>query len=450
MRAVSAAVDGRPGVDGASIAQGPGLWGGGRRPEFRPCVGVRHPKAPFDVLYFSLLTRLPEPDMRHRLPRLIALTLALTATLAASAPTRAAPTARLVQTLDTAMRREAPNFLSRPMHTVDGGALLYYGKGLWTEQSAFQLLEVATLKPLRIVAPLDAFLASQPRRFPLDGKPAFKTHKAEELLRYDRKTGQAVFVLQSRIARGQSWRRALLWDVAKGQITGAVDLAEETAEMDWLGVRRAGELPGGALVLLKTWRDKRPKGTPGAEHAAVMLLEGDKLRTIAELSLGQVCHGRSALDVARGRLLVFEYARKPLEGPMPKGHLVDLKTGAVVRFDIPPTSYAAHFTPDGQQILIYGSQDGVIRVVDAATGRKRREVKVGGLGHVLAPVGDRTLVLMRHGGFQFLDAGKLRKTGQVDAVKLLGGPGRPEGAVVVGTRAFVPWAQDKLSVLELR
>lgn len=104
-------------------------------------------------------------------------------------------------------------------------------------------------------------------------------------------------------------------------------------------------------------------------------------------------------------LALAEYSERGGERPPPgdppaQVYVVDLGSGAVARYPIPPTPYGLAFSRDGRYLAVGSHQDAEVVRIDLVAGRVdlRAKVQAGLHALVTTPSGDALLVLSDHRG----------------------------------------------------
>jgi hypothetical protein len=324
--------------------------------------------------------------------------------------------------------------------------LLFEGKGLWKEQHVFYLRGLVDGKRQEHQAPIAAYLAAHPDVFPGAEGSGFPKYFVERLISFDSDHKRASFYLRAK--KKDADRHFLFhWDLEKKTITRADLLAEEKAGIKLISVKPVTYLSDSKedVCLVKVWFEG--KGENKRFDASILALGPEGRR---EISRFETRRDLSRIFVEPGgkRALFAEYAELGSDEPKPLGHLVDLTSGKVQRFDVPMTAYGAVFSPDGKLIYIYSNQMKVIWKVDLASGKKLMQVKVGGGGHALAwgPAG--RLMLLAHWGLVFLDPASLKRRQHYPIKKLFEGHVWIPGSLLTQDQAVLRNG-DEVIILQL-
>jgi hypothetical protein len=374
-------------------------------------------------------------------------------------------TFRVVKEFDGTQRTASPSFagMQDPM-PVDRGRLLYLGHGIWGEHGTFHFLELKTPehRERTVDAPLAAFFEKSAEVFPNAKGTGFPTYRVGGLLYYDEARGEAALTL--------SEEKVLFWDLGKNAISGFESFPRGPSTV-WQSIMAVGYDPatGEGYVLLHEGLtsepppaepppgDRRALRGPGilrqrtVDHsrATVFALRDGKARRIASATTkGSLSRG-PFFDEKGWRVLVPEYDELPLKGDEPRGHLFDLKSGAVSTIEIPVTAYGFAFSPDGRRVHVFSSQLGEVWTVDAKTGKRTARAKVGKLGFTLGFYREDTLLLLKNAGLLFLDPSTLTRRTFIESRKLFPGFSHFEGSAILpeGRVALKNW--NKLYIVEL-
>ena len=314
------------------------------------------------------------------------------------------------QPISLERRKETPSFVKAKLRIMDRGNLVYLGKGLWQEQERFILRQLDDGKEVEIKAPLAAFLAAHPEIFPGAEGTGFPKYYVKKLLFVDRASLRAGIHMVSQDRKNKIYSHYYLgWDM-KNKV---IDRIEPLGIKDKKTVRLLSVLPIAyrparkeMVVQVQSWMQT---DDDTKSHKQNLIGFGpDSRREIASWTTKSDAR-RNYLDSEHKRVLITEYAERGTPGPPPSGHLLDLETGERRTFTLPLTTYGAAFAPDGKKLYAYSNQTKVIWIIDLASGKKLKQVKVGGGGHALAwgPAG--RLMLLAHRGLIFLDPKKLTR-----------------------------------------
>jgi len=354
----------------------------------------------------------------------------------------AQPALKVIKQIPRGQRTESPTLdgLTGP-RIMDRGRSLYYGRGLWGEQHRFYLVRLADGSALSLEAPIAAFFAREQQTFPGAKDSGHPGIEVRSLLFYDSDLQQAGILLVEQPAKRDRTRGArrlhyLHWDLAQKQIRGATLLGEErhggyTFTVTPIGYDHATQELFCQVV------DGPNKGADPPYTVSILALGPKQKRTVAQLGAARAISGGPYHDLERKRALVVEYAELPVEGAPPRGYLVDLASGKQSSFEIPVTTYGVAFDPDGKTIYLYSSQLGKLMAVDAATGKRGKVLDVGTHGHALGFAVKGTLLVLRNGGLQFVDAKRLVKKPFVPMKRLYPGFSHVEGSLVAPGRTVI-------------
>jgi hypothetical protein len=347
--------------------------------------------------------------------------------------------------LNLDMVKESPSFTrAKRLRVVDRGRLLFEGKGLWKEQHVFYLRGLVDGKRQEHQAPIAAYLAAHPDVFPGAEGSGFPKYFVENLISFDSEHKRASFHLRAK--KKDADRHFLFhWDLEKKTITRADLLAEEKEGIRYISVKPVTYFPESEEVVCLV--QTRFKDEDNHYESSVLALGPKGRREIARLD-NRLDLSRIFVEPGGARTLFAEYAELGSEGQAPVGYLVNLASGQVQRFDVPITSYGAAFSPGGKLVYIYSNQMKVIWKIDLASGKKLKQVKVGGGGHALAwgPAG--RLMLLAHWGLVFLDPVSLKRRQHYPIKKLFEGHVWIPGSVLTRDQAVLRNG-DEVIILQL-
>ena len=336
--------------------------------------------------------------MRRAIPLMVLPLLAVAPLAAARGPQLVAPAP-----LKLEQRTSAPTFTPATLRLMDRGRLVYVGKGMWAEQATFYLRELPSARPLRVVAPFAAYVASNPELLPEGARPGplHKKLHITELLYYDREHGEAAFEVADHY-RSQGVRRHFLvqWDLKRNVISHVTLVARSKP-----GVTYTHSLPLGYDPAQRAFFYARQVISQKADARDVFVIGfsgGKPPRVVAQFVAERSMRSNAYFDAPSGRAMLVEYAERASTGPAPKGHLIDTRSGKALHFPIPLTCYGFAFGPAGKRLYAYSSQLGELWELDHQ-GAKLRSLKVGQLGHDLGFYRG-SLVLVRNSGVQLFNA----------------------------------------------
>jgi hypothetical protein len=277
----------------------------------------------------------------------------------------------------------------RPRHTLDRGKLLYIGRGAVRDPEAVHVYDFATRQKSILRPPTSALARARKELSPV----------VEDLLCYDSVDGVATLLLEP-LNQGDVMLYVARWDLATNQIKGVWPLVERKPTSRWAGAHVVD------YVIKRRECVVQIEHNTGLSEVSIVAI-GDEPRVVAAYTAERKLTHGPYIDAAQTRVLSTEYAELPEESA-PQGHLVDLTTGAVQHFDIPKVCYGAAFHPNGKRLYAYGLNAGSIAVIDLATGKTVKHVKVVTHGHALGWVAPNLLALATNGSLQLLDGKTLR------------------------------------------
>lgn len=306
-----------------------------------------------------------------------------------------------------------PDFTREGPTSMSQGALVYLGKGAWAKQQTQVFFRLATLKRFTIDVPFDAFMLAHPelRLEAGDKRPIARQFQLVKLVSYDEKNHEAGLLVRDHYNRRVRRQRTFLlrWDLAQKRITHATLLHErDTRDRHY---RTAVRVLGYDHVNKEHWVAHTEKLAKGSIKVTLRAYKEGKARDVASFA-AQRSLGSSVFFLAKRRKVVLvEYAERGSGGPPPRGYLIDLDASTVRTLEIPVTTYGVLIGKSGKQVYAYSAQLGRLWTIDATSGKKLAELRVGALGHALGPVGPGRAVLIRAGGLQLFSFGKrgLRK-----------------------------------------
>lgn len=339
--------------------------------------------------------------------------LILLSMLAALAPSAAQGRGKLKVVAKIDVKSRFPDFTREGPESMSRGGLVYLGKGAWAKQQTQVFFRLATLKRFTIDAPFDAYMLAHPelRLEAGDKRPIARQFQLVKLVSYDEKNHEAGLLVRDHYNRRVRRRRTFLlrWDLANKRITHATLLHErDTRDRHY---RTDVRVLGYDHVRAEHWVAHTEKLAKGAVKVMLRAYKQGKARDVASFE-AQRSLGSSVFFLAdRRKIVLVEYAERSSGGPPPRGYLVDLDASTVRTLEIPVTTYGLLIGKQRKKVYAYSAQLGRLWTIDAVSGKKIAELRVGALGHALGPVGSGRAVLIRAHGLQLFSFGKrgLRK-----------------------------------------
>ncbi len=354
------------------------------------------------------------------------------------------------QPISLERRKETPSFVKAKLRIMDRGNLVYVGKGMWKEQERFILRQLDDGKEVELKAPLAAFFAAHPETFPAAEGTGFPDYFVEKLLYVDREGLRAGIHLVKKERKKKLYSHYHLgWDM-KNNVIDRFDLlgVRDKKTVQLLSVMPIAYRPAKKEIILQVQAWRKTDDDIKINDQKLIGFGPDTRREIASWTTNRDAR-RNYLDSEHKRVLITEYAERGTPGPPPSGHLLNLETGARQTFTLPVTTYGAAFAPDGKKLYAYSNQTKVIWIIDLASGKKLKQVKVGGGGHALAwgPAG--RLMLLAHRGLTFLDPKKLTRRQFFPTAKVFSGRAWIPGSVLTNNQAIMRNGQE-LVIVQLR
>ncbi len=360
--------------------------------------------------------------------------------------------AKVVKVIDITGRFTPPTFRKvRPVQLMDGGRLLYYGRGALTEQNNFFFLDIAANKKLSVTAPIEAYVSANPDLFAgFSSVGKLPPYHVDGLLSYDTSAGEGYVLAWDRRDNPQHRRRFLIfrWDLKKNVITSVTVADRMSAGKEWITLKPIGYNP--SLKTVYFYINTKRTGTPKAStyYHQVVALSGKSSRTVAGFDSPRHVSAEPFYDSLGNRVLLAEYSELAEPKPPAKGRLIHLGTGKTLSFDIPETTYGAEFSEDGRIIYLFSAENGIIRALDAANGKKIKDVKVGKLGFGFGLLGRSTLCLIRHAGIQVYSLPELKLLQSVPMKRIFKGHAHIQGSAVGTGKVFVV-NRDTLYIVDM-
>lgn len=322
--------------------------------------------------------------------------------------------------LDVSRRRTGLGVLGKPL-LVDRGRAVAVASGVRKRRASAHVVRLSDYEQFLINAPLS---------------PALRRAKARpRLLWYDREHQRSGWLLTLR--RGHTTERVYVpWHVGSPGVGPMVELSHTGRRGEQGVVEPLGYSPHAGVF----WAaELRYSARARRQHRAVVIaLDADaEPSLVASFDSERRFHG-VYFDAGRERALVVEYAEKPVRGPPPIGHLIDLHTGARTQLPMPATAYGIAFGADGRTLHAYASQGGALWRIDTESGARSVLRPAGGLGHALGPAaGEDSLLLIRNSSVYLIDSNTGRRRAALSTRRLFGGFAHTEGSVVAAGQAVV-------------
>jgi len=350
--------------------------------------------------------------------------------------------------LSHGLRTDPPSFsTTNPMGLVDRGQRVFYGTGITKEHETMYLLRLKDLGSETVSVPLRSYVRGNPgiKLNPKDRRPAHEQFWIRRLLFYDRANQEAGVEVSDRFGSASVRRHFFIhWDLKKGKLTEATLVARGRP-----GASHAASVAMGYDHARKEFYYARQIYRRGTHNRTVSVIgfTAGKPRVVAQFRSKRAIQGTTYFDQPRRRAVLVEYAELATPQPPPMGHLVNLQTGKVLSFSVPLTCYGIAFGSRGKRIYAYSAQLGELWVIDAATGKRLQQKKVGKLGHALGMVGPKELLLIRNRGLRFFSVGKrLRRRAYIPMSRVYKGFSNVDGSMVLNKGALIKNG-DKLYVV---
>jgi len=369
---------------------------------------------------------------------------AMTAILLSIAPllpgiVAAKPAYRVVKHISLDLRTEKPTFVClEGIHLLDRGRQIWFGRPL-ENRSAMFLLDVGTLETRMAVVPGLAGPWVAPKDLMVVDRPLF----------YDTENGTAGLLLRmGAVVTGDA--EYAEWDLNADHVVRRLPLASVKGG-PWLSVKPIGYDPAKRECFVEVVRPvgsgvEKPGGTGGGPYELTVLAVTDKVRTVASFTTKlRYTSSSPYFDPLHRRSMHVEY--NEYKGAESFMHLVDLDTGTVRDFPIPPVVYGFAFDPDGRTGYVYAFQAGTVFKLDLETGKVGKSRRFGSYGHLLDFVAPGLLVLGRNAGMHFIDSRTLAQKDYLPAGDFHKGSTHLEGSIFMPGRALVRIFYD-LYVLE--
>lgn len=349
------------------------------------------------------------------------------ALLAAAAVAAPQPSFRVAKKLSLELRDTAPTFACLDgLLMLDRNRLVQIGRPI-ERRNVFTVLDMKSLE-IREIA--------------VDGLPATQVPAKTEMamdrpLFYDTDNGVAGMLLRrGGLVSGDA--EYAEWDLRTRRITRRLPI-ESIASARWMSVQPIGYDPVRREAYVEVVRNMGPAwktGTREGEYELEVIGISDQVRRIATLTTSQKFTQKSPyFDPVHRRSMHIEYAE--FAGNISNAYLVDLDTGAVKTFPLPPVIYGFAFDPDGRTGYVYSFRDSDVLKLDLQSGTVIAKRKVGSYGHLLDFVAPNLLLLGRNQGMHFLDARTLKERWFLDPKKFHKVSAHLEGSIFLPGRALV-------------
>ncbi len=353
--------------------------------------------------------------------------IALAALVLAANAGAAAPRYKVLTHVSLENRDEPPSFVCLDgLRLLDRNRLVQIGRPV-ERSDAFTVLDLRTLAVREI--PIPGFPGSGPGQpaGPFIDRPAF----------YDVGNGHAGVLLRAGrgVASDALWAE---WDLKKNAIVRTLPLGG-LGGGKWLSVSPIGYDPKTKECFVELVRfGARLVTSPnrGGHFDVIVLGVTDTVRTVTEFTTSRKLTSQGPyFDPVRLRSFHVEYAE--YAGNTSMGFVVDLATGAVNTFELPPLVYGFAFDPDGRTGYVYSERDGTVSALDFETGKTGRTIKPGRKGHVLDFVAPGVLWLGRNHGMYFFETPSLRQKSLLSPKKIYQHADHLEGSLALPGRVLM-------------
>jgi hypothetical protein len=361
------------------------------------------------------------------------------ALLARPGPAAGKPVYRVLKHISLDIRTEKPTFVClEGIDLLDRGRLAWFGRPLENRSSMF-VLDLKTMEERLLLIPDIPGPWIVPKDLMVMDRPLF----------HDTENGTAGLLLRmGGVVSGDA--EYAEWDLKADRLVRRLPLAAVKGG-PWLSVRLIGYDPAKRECFIEVVRPagtgvEQPGGTGGGPYELTVLAVTDKVRTVASFKTKlRYTSSSPYFDPLHRRSMHVEY--NEYKGAESFMHLVDLDTGAVRDFPIPPVVYGFAFDPDGKTGYVYSHTEKTVYRLDLETGKRGKSRVFGQLGHVLDFIAPNMLVLGRNAGMHFIDSRTLAQKDFLPAGDFHKGSTHLEGSIFMPGRALVRIFYD-LYVLE--
>jgi len=328
---------------------------------------------------------------------------------------------RVLKHISLDLRTEKPTFVCLSTTLLDRGHLLNIGRPL-EDRSALTMLDLDTMEITDYHVPEIPGPWVPPKDMMVVDVPLF----------YDRQNGMAGLLLR---AGGLVSGDALFaeWDLQSNRITRRLPLAK-AAGAPWTSVKSAGYDPERRECYVEILRPRAGPGTDpnrGGQFDVSIIGVTDRVRPIASFHAKAPFGSKGPYyDSARHRSMHVEYR----EHGVTTAYLVDLDTGVVREYELPPIIYGFAFDPDGKTAYVYTYPTSEVFKLDLTTGNITSRRRYGRPAHSLEFIAPNTLVLMHNTMMHFIDSRTLRERFSLPPSRFHQGLPHLEGSYVLPGR----------------
>lgn len=355
-------------------------------------------------------------------------TLLVIATSFAAATPRGtpAPKYRVVKHLSLETRTEPPTFVCLDgLQLLDRGRIVQIGRPV-EAPNVLTVLDLRTFEVANLTIP----------DVPGTQVPSRTEMSVDRPLFYDTDNGTAGILMRAGGVTGDAGYAE--WDLRANRIVRRLPLAGPDGAR-WMSVTPIGYDPvrkEGYVEVVKYGVRFKTSPNRGGHYDLTVLGVGERVRTIASLTTRLKFGSKGPyFDLARRRSMHIEYAE--YAGNVSAAYLVDLDTGTVKTYQLPPVVYGFTFDPGGRTGYVYSFRDSELLKLDLETGELGPKRRVGSYGHLVEFVGPGLLLLARNPGLHLIDAATLKERWFLDSKKV-NAPGlHVEGSVVLPGRILL-------------
>ncbi len=309
---------------------------------------------------------------------------------------------------------------------LDRGNLVQIGRPM-DRSNAFHVVDLKTLETRLVEIPELRGGPAMPKSELGVDRPAF----------YDTRNAHAGILLRGGgLVTGDSGYAE--WDLKANRIVRRLPLGGMDGAR-YMSVQPIGYDPASRecfIEIVRTGVRYATSPNKGGHFDVSILGVTDTIRPIAAWTYDRKLTSKGPyFDPVRKRSMHVEYAE--YAGNISMATVVDLTTGAINQFPLPPLIYGFTFDPDGKTGWAYSERLGEVFAVDLTTGAIGRKAKPGRKAHVLDFVAPGVLFLGRNGGMHFFETAKLRQTGLISPKKIYASADHLEGTLVLPGRVLM-------------
>ncbi|MEK7477054.1 MAG: hypothetical protein AAB152_15625 [Candidatus Coatesbacteria bacterium] len=308
---------------------------------------------------------------------------------------------------------------------LDRGRIVQLGRPI-DRPDVLTLLDLSTFRTREVEVP------------GLRGKwpPSQTEPEVDRPMYYDTTDGMAGILLRTGGVRGSA--EYAEWDLRANRISRRFPLATPDGAQ-WMSVDPVGYDPARKECYLQVVKyGVRFKTSPnrGGHYDVSVLAVSDRVRTVTSWTESNKLGSKGPyFDPVHRRSMHVEYSEHA--GTISGAHLVDLETGAVKTYQLPPLIYGFAFDPDPRRAYAYSYRTREVFPLDLATGVMGKGRVFGNVGHLLDFVAPGVLCLGRNFGMHFLDAKTLKEKWFLNPKDFHKVDAHLEGSIFLPGRALV-------------